>query len=98
MLSGWNCTPSTGRSRWRMPITSPASVSDTTSNLYFLTTSSFSPVGAWAGSGGTGDFRGVWSDPTGVTSAGAGSLSFHLANGSNLTLSTSFGKCFRLGP
>ena len=31
MLSGWNCTPSSGRSRWRRPITTPPSVQADTS-------------------------------------------------------------------
>ena len=31
MLSGWNCTPSSGRSRWRRPITTPPSVQAETS-------------------------------------------------------------------
>ena len=32
MDSGWNCTPSTGRSRWRSPMTTPSEVSAVTSS------------------------------------------------------------------
>ena len=31
-LSGWNCTPSIGSSRWRTPITSPSAVRAETSS------------------------------------------------------------------